>query len=191
VTKRGLPTVEPGQLTLGRKTIMDGGLAAKYGSKYVKLAAFAIDLDRVRELADEAEDSIFPFGFEVFLIELQLLSQLDLEDEDDLTLLEEACVSVFERLRDDEEPPLGAALLFAVYDAVRNEELPERFAALFEGWKEPPKDLEKSIDELFQDPEIEATDLAMACLEVPLSPPLSPPTRAALELMVEGTEEAQ
>ena len=42
-----------------------------------------------------------------------------------------------------------------------------------------------------QDPEIEATDLAMACLEVPLSPPLSPPTRAALELMVEGTEEAQ
>ena len=188
VTKRGLPTHDPSHDALGLRTIMHGGLAAKHGSKYVHLAAFAIDLDRARDFADEADDSVFPFGFEVFMVELHLLSLLDLEREEDLALLEEACVGIFESLSEDEEPPLGASLLFAVHDAVRNETLPERFAALFEGWKAPPGDLATSLDDLFQDPEIEASDLAMACLELPLAPPLAPPTRAALEAMQEGTE---
>jgi hypothetical protein len=118
------------------------------------------------------------------------MSLLDVESEDDVALLEDACVAIFELLREDQEPPLGASLLFAVYDALRNEAFPERFALLFEGWKEPPDDLVKSLDELFQDPEIEASDLAMACLELPLAPPLAPPTRAALEAMQEGTEES-
>ena len=191
VTKRGLPTVGEGEASLGQATIMDGGLAAKHGGKYVRLAAFAIDLDRARDLADEADDSLFPFGFEVFLVELQLLALLDLEREGDLELLEDACVSIFERLRDDEEPPLGATLLFSVHDALRNGHLTERFTALFEGWTEPPEELAASIDELFEAPELEAYDLAEACLELPLTPPLSPPTRAALEAMMEeSTEES-
>jgi hypothetical protein len=188
VTKRGLPTVDDTYAALGHETIMNGGLASKHGSKYVRLAAFAIDLDRVRDLADDAEDSLFPFGFEVFLIELALSSVLDTEDENDLALLEDACVAIFEALRDDEEPPLGASLLFAVYDALRSETLPARFEALFEGWKEPPEELLESLDALFDDAELEAMDLAEACLLMSLSPPLAPPTRAMLEAMQDVTE---
>lgn len=184
VKKRPLRTMDDASLGLGRPTIMDAALAARHGVRYVHLAAFAIDLDRLMEIAEDEELEL-PFGFEVFMIEMALLSALDVDEEDDLALIEDASVSIFERLDPDEEPPLGASLLFAVHDALFRGELPERLSALFTGWESGPSELSKELEPLFIDPDLEAAAIARVCLELELSPPLAPPTREALSAMVE------
>lgn len=179
--------MDDASLGLGRDTIMDAALAARHGVRYVHLAAFAIDLDRLMEAADD-EDLDLPFGFEVFMIEVALLGLLNADDESDLSLIEDAAVSIFERLDPEEEPPLGASLLFAIRDALFRGELPERLAPLFTGWSAGPDELNEQLEPLFADPDLEAAAIARVCLEVALAPPLAPPTRDALGAMVELEE---
>lgn len=192
--------MDDASLGLGRDTIMDAALAARHGVRYVHLAAFAIDLDRLMEAAEDAELDL-PFGFEVFMMEMSLLGLLSAQDEsedeteddgeDDLALIEDAAVSIFERLDPDEEPPLGASLLFAIRDALLRGELPERLESLFTGWSSGPDELGAQLDPLFDDPDLEAAAIARVCLGVELHPPLAPPTREALEAMIDLEEPAQ
>ena len=198
--------MDDASLGLGRDTIMDAALAARHGVRYVHLAAFAIDLDRLMEAAEDAELDL-PFGFEVFMMEMSLLGLLsargedeeesqnddesDDESEDDLALIEDAAVSIFERLDPDEEPPLGASLLFAIRDALLRGELPERLESLFTGWSSGPDELGAQLDPLFDDPDLEAAAIARVCLGVELHPPLAPPTREALEAMIDLEEPAE
>ena len=62
--------------------------------------------------------------------------------------------------------------------------LPPEFGDPFKKWKKRPKELVSSLDTLFIRADVEAADLAEACLEIELSPPLAPPTRDALEALV-------
>lgn len=160
---------------------MDRALAERHGVPYVHLVVFAIDLDRLREAVEgEGVDTGWPFGFEVFLTEMHLLGLLDASNEAHLELLEDVVVSVLEGERD----ALGSFLPFAIHDAVRRGALPERLATSFEGWKKKPTKLHAALDALFQSPEVEAADIAMACLDVELVPALAPPVRDALEAML-------
>jgi len=188
VKKRSLKTLDEGSIGLGRATIMDAALAARHGVRYVHLAAFAIDLDRLVEAADELDeggDAGLPFGFEVFMMEVGLLSLLDVEEEDDLSLLEDVAVSIFETLDPEEEPPLGASLLFAIHDALVRGELPDRLSSLFIGWEGDSSELTKELEPLFIDPDLEAAAIARVCLEMEIHPPLAPPTREILAAMVD------
>ena len=175
-----LPTVGPEATGLGRPTIMDKALAERHGVPYVHLVVFAIDLDRMREVVEEEGGDTWPFGFEVFLTEVHMLGMLDPADEAHLELLEDVVASVLEGDRD----ALGAFLPFAIHDAVRRGSLPERLASSFVGWKKKPSKLHAAIDALWNSPEVEAADLAMACLELELTPPLAPPVKDALESML-------
>lgn len=169
---------------------MDPALAAKHGSLYVRLACFAIDVDRVRELTDVDPDGVWPFGWEVFLTEVWLLSTLDPDgDEAHRALIEDACLSVFDL--GPGEPPLGAQIIFSVYDAIHRGEWPESLRSIFGAWKEPPTDLLTELSPLWVEPDVEAADLALACLEAPLEIPVAPPTGQALTAMVESLEETR
>lgn len=181
--KKSLPTVREEDEGLGLETIMDPALAAEHGISYVHLAVFAIDVDRVRvEVEGEPEaESLWPFGFEVFLTEMHLLGLVDPESDTDLAMLEDAVTSVLELSADG--PVLGAQLPFAVYDAVTRGALPQRLLPLFDVWKKKPDALVADLAPLWERPEVEAADLAEACLAVELEPPLAPPTRDALEAM--------
>ncbi len=191
VPKKRLPTVEPADEGLGHDTIMDPGLASRWGVPYVHLAAFAIDLDRVRELVEDDEEeegaSPWPFAFEVFLTEMHLLGAIDPDVPDHLQMLEDVCLGILDHGPDD-MPPLGSQIVFAVYDAVERGALPESLRSVFASWKEPPRELLEELEPLFERPDVEAADLAMACLEIEMTPPLAPPTRAALEAMLETFE---
>jgi hypothetical protein len=159
---------------------MDKALAERHGVPYVHLVVFAIDLDRLREEVEEDGNDSWPFGFEVFLMEMHLLGMLDAEDEHHLELLEDTVTSVLE----GEHTALGTSLTFAIHDAVRRGALPTRLESSFDVWKTKPTDLYKALDELWKSPEVEAADIAMACLEVELTPPLAPPVKDALEAML-------
>jgi hypothetical protein len=189
VVKKQLPTMAPEDEGLGYDTIMDPGLAQRWGVPYVHLVVFAIDLDRLRieTEADDDAESVWPFGWEVFLTEMHLLGLVDPDDPDHLALLEDVCLGVLEA-GPSEEPPLGAQVVFAVYDAVARGALPESLKGAFSSWKEPPTELLADLAPFFERPEVEAADLAMACLEVPMTPPLAPPTIDALEAMLETYE---
>ncbi len=188
--KRHLDVTEASDQPLGRDTIMDPALAAKHGSLYVRLACFAIDVDRVRELTDVDPDGVWPFGWEVFLTEVWLLATLDPEDDEGhRALLEDVCLNIFDLGPGD--PPLGAQLPFAVHDAISRGEWPESLRSIFASWKGEPTQLEEELLPLFGEPDVEAADLALACLEAPLELPVAPPTRHALEAMVEALEETR
>jgi len=169
---------------------MNPGLAARHGIPYVHLVVFAIDLDRIRETVFEDEapeiESLWPFGFEVFLTEMHLAGSLDPEDEAHVDLLDDLIEDLLETHHD--EVPFGAQLAFAIHDAVVRGLLPERFGLPFRRWKKRPDELVRSMDELFERAPVEASDLAEACLEVELSPKLAPPTRDALEALVSTYE---
>jgi hypothetical protein len=189
VPKKRLPTMEPEHEGLGHDTIMDPGLASRWGVTYVHLAAFAIDLDRIRILVEDEEEPAeapWPFAFEVFLTEMHLLGAIDPEDPDELQVLEDICLGILDHGPED-EPPLGAQIVFAVYDAVERGALPDSLRNVF-SWKEPPRALLEGLEPLFERPDVEAADLAMACLEIEMTPPLAPPTRASLEAMLEAFE---
>src|SRR5262245_31017387 len=106
---------------------MSRALAQSHGAKYVQLAVFAIDVDRVYWLEPERSD--LPFGWEVFLCEHELLARLDREGSSDRELVAAICAGVLEA--PPGEAPLGGQIVFAVYDAVKRGQLDADFAQLF------------------------------------------------------------
>jgi hypothetical protein len=180
--RRSLRTVRKEQTGLGLNTIMDRQLAVTLGSKYVQLAVFAIDIDRVYWLEPERSD--LPFGWEVFLCELEVLAQFDRESATDRELIAAMCANVLEA--PPGEPALGAQIVFAIYDAVRRGQLDSELSALFALWPKPPEDLVASLAQLWQAPVESAKRLAEHCLRASLTPPLAPPTRARLEALANG-----
>ncbi len=183
VSKKSLPTIEPEAEGLGHPTIMDPALAMQHGVDYVRVAVFAIDVDRVREHVEDDVDGVWPFGWEVFLTEVHLLGSVDIEDEAQRAMIEDACAAILEQ--SGSELVFGAQLLFAVYDAIARGQWPAEMKAIFESWRGEPTELVEELAPLWSDPETEASDLAEACLEVALPIPLAPPARTALEAMVE------
>ena len=187
-----LPQIRPEQEGLGHPTVMDPALAMEHGVPYVHLVVFAIDVDRVRAAVEEREDqaadppeSTWPFGWEVFLTEMYLLGALDPADPAHRAMLADTCALIHE-MGPFEQPPFGAQIPFAVYDAVARGAWPGDLAGELLGfWKKPPKALVRQLAPLWEDPEADARDLALECLELDLTPPLAPPTRAALEAMVD------
>lgn len=172
---------------LGWDTIMDSGLAMKWGVPYVHLVVFAIDVDRIRMEVEDDPDGVWPFGFEVFLTEAHLLGTIDADDPEQLAMLEDVCLAILDA-GPDEDPPLGTQIVFAVYDAIERGDLPRTLRSAFSGWKTAPRALLEGLAPLFERPEVEAADLAMACLELELDPPLAAPTQDALSAMLETYE---
>jgi hypothetical protein len=175
-----LKVAGPRDEKLGRDTIMDRALAARYGAAYVHLAAFTIDVDRVREL--EAPD--LPFAWEVYLTECQLEQLMDTAVSDPKPMLEEMCLAILElpRPRAGEQGPFGSQLPFAIYTAVARKIVPPSLGQCFANWKKPPADLIEEVEAMASDPGLKGR-LAKHCLTVQLSPPLAPPAREALELL--------
>ena len=160
---------------------MDRALAAKHGVPYVHLAAFAIDVDRVRE-AVEGYDDPRPFGWEVFLVERYLLDRFDPNREPELCLLfEDVVLGVL----DGEPDALGSQIVFAIWDLIQRARFPRRLEGAFRAWKARPDELCRDLDALFADEEVLGAALARGCLEVALEPPLAPPTKEALARLAE------
>ncbi len=165
---------------LGVQTIMDPALAARHGVPYVHLAAFAIDVDRVLELAGD-EDSR-PFGWEVFLTEVYMLSRFDPRRDEHRALIEDACLGLLES--DPGDALLGAQLPFAVYDAVHRGVWPAELGEVFRGWRGRGARFAERLAPIWEHTDERARSLALSCLDAALSPPLAPPTREALEAIV-------
>lgn len=182
MAKRPLPQLAQGAASLGLPTIMDRALAAEHGTPYVHLAVFAIDIDRVYWLDPERDD--LPFGWEVFLTECYLLAHFDASTEQGRDLIERLINGLMEE--SPGEPPLGGQLVFAVFDALVRGIYPNELTASFRGWRAAPGDLIDSLAHLFADVQSALRDLAEYCLDAELTPALSQPTRAALELMRRG-----
>jgi hypothetical protein len=172
--RRRLPQVNA-ESGLGLPTIMDRDLAATQGVAYIHLAVFAIDIDRVYWL--DPELASLPFGWEVYLTECFLLQQLTAASTD---LLEVICQPLLEETPG--EPPLGGQIVFAVYDALQRGVLPVEMTSLFGHWRNPPRALCESLALLHAAPDV-LPRLCQHCLDAELSPPLAPPTRAALEAL--------
>lgn len=175
--RKSLPVASAAQSGLGLPTIMNRDLAAAHGVKYVHLAVFCIDIDRVYWL--DPEDASLPFGWEVFLTEFYVLYTQPAQD-----LLEALCTELLEETPG--EPPLGGQIAFAVFDAVQRGALPKELAAVFGSWKNPPRDLVDQLAELHAQALDNAKRLATHCLQAELTPPLAPPTREALEKITRG-----
>lgn len=156
-------------------------LATEFGSEYVHLAAFAIDIDRIQALIEEDPAAKWPFGWELFLTEYFMLGLLEPLNDRFVLLLREICKEMVGEAASGEL--LGAQLPFAIYDAINRGFLPEELKSLFDVWESV--ELPEELDESWERPNIEAADLAEACLEVEMSPPLSPTTQVALEDIVE------
>lgn len=161
---------------LGLETIMDRGLAARFGVPYVHLAAFAIDVDRVN--AEVSDDPSWPAGWEVFLTEQYLLDRFDPARPEDRELVTDTCEAVMEGGQ-----ALGAQLPFAVWDAVERGAWPDDLRVLFRGWKRRPRELARHLAALWSEADTQRRRLVEAALAVPLEPPLAPPTREELERM--------
>jgi hypothetical protein len=171
---------------LDQPTIMNPALAAKYGAAYVRLVAFAIDVDRVyTALVDEEEEEVeLPFAWEVFLTECYAVIALSGDGELERNLLEETCLSILEQAPDAQG--YGSQLLFAVHDATLRGFYPGTLAPVFRSWRRPQKQLQKALDELWADADENQAVLAAHVLAVLLEPPVSPPTQKTLEQMAEG-----
>lgn len=162
---------------------MDRALAQTHGVPYVHLAAFAIDVDRVREhLEDEGEDDDLPMGWEVFLTERYLETQPGLDLEPMRALLEDAVLAIFE-LPPSEEAVFGSQLPFAVWHALARGVLPRSLESVFRAWKARPKELGAELDALYASRDETSARLARRCLDAALEPPLAPPVREALEAL--------
>lgn len=182
MTKPRLPVFEPPKQGLGVPTIMDPALAARHGAPYVHLAAFAIDVDRVRAFLEAQNvDDDLPFGWEVFLTEAYLLSYFDLDDEAGRLVVEEACLPLLEARERPTEPPLGSQLPFAVYDAVERGAAPSALLEPFRTWGKRAEALVRELGPLWEDPDPHVAALAELCLDVPLDPPVTEPTARALD----------
>jgi hypothetical protein len=169
---------------LDQPTIMNSALAAKYGAQYVRLAVFAIDIDRLYAALEEEEELELPFGWEVFLTECDAVAAVSGGSEVERNLLEETCLSILEQSPD--EQGYGSQLLFAVHDAIARGFYPGTLAPVFRSWRRPPKQLERALDTLWADAEENQAVLAAHALAVLLEPPVAPPTQKTLEQMAEG-----
>lgn len=162
---------------------MDRTLAQQYGVPYVHLAAFAIDVDRVREhLEDEGEDEGLPMGWEVFLTERFVESRIDATTETGRALLEDVVLAVFD-LPPSDEAVFGSQLPFAVWHAVARGALPAALEPAFRTWKSRPTQLRAELDRLYAERDAHTRALARRCLDASLEPPLAPPTREALDAL--------
>jgi hypothetical protein len=179
---RQLKVVGAGDTKLGRPTIMDRALAARWGAPYVHLAVFAIDVDRVHQL----EEPSLPFAWEVYLTELRLARLVAEATHDPMQMVEDVTLAILDlpRPRGGKLPPLGSQLPFAVYTAVGHGILPNKLGSCFQVWKKPPVDLLEDVSKLAAQQGLSAR-LARHCLDVALSPPLAPPTRETLEQLAE------
>jgi hypothetical protein len=180
---RKLPLATAQAERLGRPTIMDRALAAAHGPIYVHLAAFAIDVDRVRE-ALESFDGGLPFGWEVFLTEAWLIERVTPEDPPARAMIEDAVLGILERKHGEEEP-LGSQLPFAVWDAIARGAWPAQMRSLFSSWRARPDELVKELAPFWADSERHRRALARVCLEAAIDPPLAPPTVEALRAMAQ------
>ncbi len=174
---RRLAQAPRGAERLGLPTIMDRALAARHGVGYVHLAAFAIDIDRIREASESQRDER-PFGWEVFLTECYLLESIDLSLEGSATLIEDTLLSVFE-LTEGEEV-LGTQLPFAVWHAVERRGWPQELRRALRHWKGKPEQLGRDLDGFFAEEAAAKKKLAEECLDFELTPPIAPPTREIL-----------
>lgn len=163
---------------------MDRALAQRYGAPYVHMVAFAIDIDRVREL--DPEDGSLPFGWEVFLVECFLREMFESSvTENAATLVEDACLAVLElpRALPGRLAPFGSQLPFAVYTAVARGFLPESLGSCFRAWKKAPTDLLQELRAMEQETGTRES-LLRYCLGAEVQPALVPPVRAALERLL-------
>jgi len=158
-------------------TVLDRELAAAYGSSYIELAAFAIDIDRVYWL--DPEDERLPFGWEVFVTEHYLLEWSRAQAQAGQDVLLALCAPLLEEKPG--EPPLGGQLVFAVYDAVVRGALPDELRELFASWRSAPRELLHALHELRESGPATLVQLAEHCLRAELLPPLAASTRGALE----------
>lgn len=181
--KRKLEQLPESRERLALPTIMNSALAARYGVAYVRLSAFAIDVDRAYTLL--REDEQLPFGWEVFLTQCYLLGAVDASADEPHALLEETCLSILEQPPD--EQGYGSQLLFAVHDAIARGLYPSTLAAPFRSWHRPPRQLHKALSLLWVDAVEQLRALAADVLAAPLDPPLAPPSRAVLEQMRDRT----
>lgn len=174
---RTLKVMGPSDAKLGRATIMDRALAQRYGAAYVHLAAFAIDVDRVRE-RDERD---LPFAWEVYLTEAYLRHLVETAKHDPTPMIEDTCLAILElpRPRHGEAGALGSQLPFAIYTAVGRDILPASVGQCFASWAKPPADLIDEMASLDQQEGLLAR-LVDHCLRVEIDPPLVGPVREAL-----------
>lgn len=181
--QKRLRVVGPQDAKLGQSTIMDRGLAQRYGAPYVHLAAFAIDIDRVHQLEDER--SSLPFAWEVFLTEMRLARFMDEAQVDPAPMFEDMCLAVMDLPRNQGQGPLGAQLPFAMYVAVAHQHLPARVGTCFGAWKKPPVELIEDTAKLANQAGL-LERLAAHCLGAALTPPLVEPVKQALLAMQAG-----
>lgn len=174
--RKPLPLINARQEGLGAPTIMDRALAEQHGSRYVQLAVFAIDIDRVCQAHDG--NVALPLGWEVFVTEAFLVALVDPNDESQHSMLEDACLDL---LVDQADPRLGSQLPFAVYDAIQRGVFPESLKPLFHRWRTPSKALLRDLADFWQARDQALPKLVDVCLTTPLSPPLAPPTVEALQ----------
>lgn len=159
---------------------MDRALSARHGVPYVHLAAFAIDVDRVRE-AVEGPDDPRPFGWEVFLVEAYLVRHFDPNRRpEQAVLFEDIVLSVL----DGEPDARGSQIVFAIWDLIVRGRFPKRLEGAFSQWRTRPTELISDLDTIFEDEPAQVESLAQSCLAVELDPPLAPPTKEALAAMV-------
>ncbi len=195
VTKKRLKVVEARSEKLGRPTIMDRALAHRYGTSYVYLAAFAIDVDRVHEL--DPEDGSLPFGWEVWLVERYLVklfreaapgpeAEADDAPQGLVQMVEHACLSVMDlpRVKPGQRAPFGSQLPFAIYAGVARKRLPNRLGDAFHAWKKPPLDLLDDLRAIDARPAL-GPQLVQHCLEAKVQPALIPPVVEALKGLVD------
>lgn len=178
MSRKKLLQVSPADTQLGAHTIMDRTLARQHGSAYVQLVVFAIDIDRV--YADTSLGERLPFGFEVFLCEARIAT-LALEAPETLAMLSALVGSVLSQ--PEGEQGYGSQVVFAVHDLIKRGFLPRTLRELFADWRGKRTQLEGGLDGLWNDAERMLPELARACLDAELSPPLAEPTRQALAAM--------
>lgn len=178
-----LKVMDASDQKLGRATIMDRALAQRHGTAYVHAAAFAIDVDRLRERY--LEDASWPFAWEVLLTEAYLARVLATPEH--VGLLEDMTLHVLDlpRPKGDTQPPLGSQLPFAVYAAVNHGVLAPQLGTCFRAWKRPPTSLLEELESLRKDAAL-AKRLATRCLDTELDPPLVAPVRDALLTLSEA-----
>jgi hypothetical protein len=180
--RRSLPQLGEKKEGLGRPTIMDRAMAARYGVPYVHLAAFAIDVDRARDALDDDEvgtRSDLPMGWEVFLTERYLATRVDAREDPLKTMIEDAVLGVFD-LPPSDDAVFGSQLPFAVWHCIERGLYPSELGSVFGAWKTKPKELGRDLDRLMEKADENTRRFAKRCLEVSLDPPMAPPSLEAL-----------
>jgi hypothetical protein len=163
---------------------MDRALAHRYGTSYVYLVAFAIDVDRVHEL--DPQDGALPFGWEVWLLERYLKKLFSQADPDPVQMVEHACLSVMDlpSVKPGQDAPFGSQLPFAIYAGVARKLLPNGLGDCFQSWKKPPLDLLEDLAAIDQDKSA-GPRLVQHCLRAQVQPALIPPVVEALGTLLE------